>query len=355
MIHVANNGFQRQPDGQAGNLPIVPRTLAEMQAMYPTEAEPVIEGIARLGDICNIVSASKVGKTWFVYCLALSIVTGHRWLGRRVKRGRVLIVDYELQPATIWHRLRIVAEAMGVRFEDVAEQVDVVSLRGQMVDLPTLSAKLVDRVPHGKYVAVILDALYRAMPAAGGENDNASMAAAYCLACQFGESTGAAWFLVHHSSKGDQSGKRVTDVGAGAGAQSRAADVHMILREHEENDCVVFAAVVRSFLPVEPQVLRWCFPLWQPQEHLNPLDLKKPKGSGDERQERQDRQGRETLIKAFKPGEKRNRKQLREATGMGHDRLNKLIRQLLDSEEIRIAETTTAKNNESVEWFSLTV
>jgi hypothetical protein len=63
--------------------------------------------------------------------------------------------------------------------------------------------------------------------------------------------------LVHHSSKGDQSGKSVRDVGSGAGAWSRAADVHLGLREHEEPDAVVFDGVVRSWPPVEPFVMRF--------------------------------------------------------------------------------------------------
>ncbi|WP_437203487.1 AAA family ATPase [Planctomicrobium sp. SH664] len=329
---------------------LVPQSLAELRELYPAEAEPVIEGLARLGEIVNVVSCSKIGKTWFSYCLAISIVTGQRWMGRRVRRGRVLIIDYELMKATIWHRLRAVAEAMGVRFEDVEHLIEVVSLRGQTVELPGLSARLVDDIPHGKYAAIILDALYRAMPAAGGENDNASMSQAYCMACQFGESTGAAWFLIHHTSKGDQSGKRVTDVGAGAGAQSRAADGHLILREHEEDDCVVLDAAVRSFPPIEPQVLRWCFPLWQPQEHLNPLDLKKPKGMGDERQEKRDREGCESIIRVLNAG-KRNRRQIRTETGIGSDRVNRLLSVMLTTGAVRIIEATTSPKGDHVEWF----
>ena len=45
-----------------------------------------------------------------------------------------------------------------------------------------------------------------------------------------------AFINIHHSSKGDQSNKSVTDVGAGAGVLSRAVDTHITLRPHELED-----------------------------------------------------------------------------------------------------------------------
>ena len=40
--------------------------------------------------------------------------------------------------------------------------------------------------------------------------------------------TGAAFVLVHHSTKGSQAEKSVTDTGSGAGAMSRAVDSHIV-------------------------------------------------------------------------------------------------------------------------------
>jgi hypothetical protein len=85
---------------------------------------------------------------------------------------------------------------------------------------------------------------------------------------------GAAFVLIHHASKGDQSGKSVTDVGAGAGAQSRATDTHLILRPHAEDKVVVLDAAVRSWPPVEPICLRWDFPTWTPAPDLDASDLR---------------------------------------------------------------------------------
>ena len=66
----------------------------------------------------------------------------------------------------------------------------------------------------------------------------------------------------------------MTDVGAGAGAQSRAADTHLVLRPHEEDRAVVLDAAVRSWPPIQPLCLRWEFPLWHRDDALDPEALK---------------------------------------------------------------------------------
>ena len=66
----------------------------------------------------------------------------------------------------------------------------------------------------------------------------------------------AAIVLVHHTSKGNQANKSVTDVGSGAGAQSRSPDTHLTLRQHSVENVVSVFCRVRSFPPVEPFCLR---------------------------------------------------------------------------------------------------
>jgi AAA domain len=124
---------------------------------------------------------------------------------------------------------------------------------------------------------IILDALYRLLPPNCDENSNANMAGVYNAIDGYIDRIGSGVFLVHHSSKGNQSGKSVTDTGAGAGAQSRACDTHFILRPHEENGCVVVDAAVRSFPPIEPFCLRWHFPIWTLAGDLDPENLRKDK------------------------------------------------------------------------------
>src|SRR5262249_4395932 len=69
----------------------------------------------------------------------------------------------------------------------------------------------------------------------------------------------------------------ITDVGSGAGAQSRAVDTHLILRPHEEKNAVVLDAAVRSWQPLDPICLRWSFPVWTPAPELDPMALRMDK------------------------------------------------------------------------------
>jgi len=120
----------------------------------------------------------------------------------------------------------------------------------------------------------VLDAFYRFMPAGGDENDNGTMANIYNRIDSFADRLGCCFVLIHHSTKGSQSSKSVTDVGAGAGAKSRATDTHLVLRPHEEDGVVVLDAAVRSWPPIEPTCLRWEFPVWMVDEGLDPVQLK---------------------------------------------------------------------------------
>jgi hypothetical protein len=95
------------------------------------------------------------------------------------------------------------------------------------------------------------------------------MRAVYNTIDAYAESTGAAFLLVHHSSKGLQNEKSVTDVGSGAGAIARAADVHLIVRAHEDADCAVLECRVRSSAQPDPVGLRWAYPLWTPDPAID--------------------------------------------------------------------------------------
>jgi hypothetical protein len=147
-----------------------------------------------------------------------------------------------------------------------------VPLRGRMLDIHQLGPAI-RQYKGGDFALCVLDALYRFEPANGDENSNAGKTGFYNQLDNYAEHLDCAIVGVHHASKGNQSEKAVTDVGAGAGAQSRAADCHMILRPHKEEGAIVLEAVVRSFPPVEAAVMQWQFPLWRPALDLDPSDL----------------------------------------------------------------------------------
>jgi len=270
------------------------------------------------------------------------------WLGQfDTSPGRVLLIDNELHKSSLANRIPKVCEAMESFASDIDNALEVWPLRGNLRSIEQLSSDLRDIEP-GQFKAIILDAKYRFATEGAIENDNGSETLFYNLIDQIAEQTGAAIVMVHHSSKGEQSGKRVTDVGSGAGAQSRAADCHIVLREHEDEGVFVLDAAVRSFAPVEPLALKWQFPLWTPTESVDPRNLKGLKTRGEERQSDRDREGMDTIVKALNQ-EAATARQLRERTGYGKDRLARLLDLMISKDHIT-TEEVKIKGNKCKEY-----
>jgi hypothetical protein len=257
---------------EASGLVIV--SAGELVRTYPHRRPMLIDGLLRQGETMNVIAAPKVGKSWLTLGLAFAVATGRPWLSTfPTRRGKVLVIDNELHRETIAHRLRTLASAMNWPIEDIADRIDVVALRGCLEDLHSLGAGL-KKIERGRYALSIIDAWYRTLPRGTDENDNGTMAALYNELDGYSDTIDTSFANVHHSSKGDQSGKSVTDIGAGAGAQSRATDTHLVLRPHEEENVVVLDAAVRSCPPVKPICLRWEFPRWTAALDLDPEALR---------------------------------------------------------------------------------
>ena len=112
--------------------------------------------------------------------------------------------------------------AMGISDDD--EHLDgltILSQLGAATDIRQLKLQL-DKHSGPKFDIIIIDALYKALPKDVDENSNGQITSIYNLLDNYALATGAAIVLVHHTSKGNQSNKSVTDIGSGAGAQSRS-------------------------------------------------------------------------------------------------------------------------------------
>jgi len=270
-----NLAFLYQQDRTPPERPMLPaKSVRDLVFDFPHLREPVIHGLLRQGETMNVIASSKTGKSWLVTDLALAVATGRPWLDTfPTERGNVLIIDNELHRETSAHRIPKVMEARGIRLDEVGQSVFVANVRGRLKDIIGLGTHFAEMQP-GQYRLIILDAFYRFMPKDMDENDNGTMATVYNYLDSYAARIGCSFVLVHHSTKGNQSGKAITDVGAGAGAQSRATDTHLILRPHEQQDVVVLDAAVRSWPPVLPRCLRWTFPVWTVDDTLDPADLR---------------------------------------------------------------------------------
>ena len=278
-------------------LSLVPLTVRQLMAKHPKLRKPIIHGLLREGETMNLISAPKMGKSWLATDLALAVSTGRDWLDTfPCERGNVLILDNELHCETSANRIPKVGNARGIPADAYADRVSVLNLRGALQDVFTLGS-FFKSIEPGRYKVIILDAFYRFMPRDMDENDNGTMASLYNHIDRYADQLACSFVLIHHSSKGNQSGKSVTDVGAGAGSQSRATDTHMILRSHEEEDAVVLDAAVRSWPPVSPCCLRWSYPVWYSANDLDPAQLRSDKTK--KRGQKKDEWTAQSFIDAF--------------------------------------------------------
>lgn len=255
-------------------LALIPVSIRQLTSRFPALRMPVVHGLLRQGETMNVIAPPKARKSWLVIDLALSIATGGDWLGQfKCERGDVLILDNELHGETSANRIPKVAAARGIPVDAYADHLWVQNLRGHLQDVFSLAGYFASLKP-GRFKIIVLDAFYRFMPSGMDENDNGTMASLYNHLDRYADRLGCSFVLIHHSSKGNQSAKSVTDVGAGAGSQSRATDTHLVLRQHEEEDAVVLDAAVRSWPPCPARCLRWSFPVWSPAEDLDPEQLR---------------------------------------------------------------------------------
>ena len=258
--------------GQAEEGPI---PLGTLKRRFPEMRPVLIDGFLRIGETMNIIAAPKTGKSWLVTQLAICVASGTEWFGHVCTAGKVLLIDNELHEETSANRIPLVVEAMrkvNPNLPNVDDMIDVWNLRGKWKSIADLAVWL-PKFKESGYRMIVIDAFYRALPKDTDENDNGSIASIYNLIDTFAKKVGCSFVLIHHTSKGNQSQKSITDVGAGAGSQSRAADTHLILREHKDDGFLVLEAVVRSFPRQEPIVLQKAFPLMLPDYDRNPDDL----------------------------------------------------------------------------------
>jgi len=261
---------------QRDDPPIAPDIIgvAALVANNPDLRRPVIHNLLRLTEIGNIIAPPKRAKSWLALLIGSHVATGRAIFNTfTTERGRVLLIDNELHPNTLAKRVPAVAGAAGILSSELDGWLFVDSLRGRLRDLYAMGSYFLAIEP-GRFDLIIMDALYRFMPRDHDENSNAQMTQLYNRLDHYAKMTGAAFLLVHHASKGLQSAKSITDVGAGAGAISRAADAHLILRDHEADGVAVLESVVRSWAPSPAICVRWEWPLWTRDGTLNPADLR---------------------------------------------------------------------------------
>jgi hypothetical protein len=331
-----------------------PVAFSSLAAEYPRLDEPIIDGLARRAEVGNIISSTKVGKSWMMLNVTAAAITGGMLLGQFSfqRPRRVLLIDNELRPATIVSRAHTVFRKLEILPAVYEKAFSVWSLRGRLLDIRGI-ARALEGTPAGRYDVVVCDAWYRCLPDGVSENANNEITSMYNLVERLADRLDCFWINVHHASKGNQSDKAVTDVGSGAGSQARAADTHIVLRPHEEAGAFVMEAEVRSFPRPEPVTLRWEFPLWVPDGSLDPSKLAGRMTKQEKRQRERDAEGLDLLRSTLHDEGGATVRILRQKTGLSRERCQRLLDQLEASGEVT-GEAVIVRGNECRTYRLLT-
>lgn len=208
-------------------------TLAQYKDNPPILPEELIQGILRRGHKMLISGSSKAGKSFLLMELCISIAEGVKWLGFNCRKGRVLYVNLEIDPASCINRFLKIYEALGIPMANT-ESIVLWNLRGHTVPLDQLVPKLIRRVRDQHFDAIIIDPIYKVIT---GDENSASDMGAFCN--QFDKicnTTGCSTIYCHHHSKGAQGAKKAMDRASGSGVFARDPDAQLDMIELELSD-----------------------------------------------------------------------------------------------------------------------
>lgn len=264
---VEAEGVEEKPDQGKALPPIVfGGEIAHKAIELPEE---LIEGMLHRGAKMVLGGGSKSFKTWCLADLAISIASGRDWWGHKVKKGKVLYLNLEVQSAFFFQRLQAIAHAKGC---SVPQDLGIWNLRGYCADHRTLLPALCERLAGDEYLAIILDPTYKIM--AGSENAQEEVAALMDSIEKMAMTTGAAVIFGSHFAKGNAAGKEAIDRISGSGVFARDPDAILTMTRHEEEGAFVIDPILRNCPPVEPFVVRWDFPLMKSAPDLDVAKLK---------------------------------------------------------------------------------
>lgn len=195
--------------------------LADVLFNLPDYAEELIEGILRQGHKMLLVGPSKSGKSFSLIELCIAIAEGTKWMGRQCKQGDVLYINFELDRASCLHRFKDVYQTLGLTPNN-ANRIFIWNLRGKTPALDQLVPKLIRRAEKKKYIAVVVDPIYKVIT---GDENSASEMSKFCNQFdKIAEATGASVIYAHHHSKGAQGSKKSMDRASGSGVFARDPD-----------------------------------------------------------------------------------------------------------------------------------
>lgn len=265
-----------QPDALDGEvaIPIWKNALDLMHDATLVTPKFVIADLLHRGMVLMLTGASKSGKTFLLLAMAIAVAAGINFLRWVAYPGRVLFVNCEIPEPFLKQRLRQLCRALQVD-ETKMSNLDVLTLRGRVVDMEDLAIHLVGRIKPGDYDLIVIDPIYKLY---GNRDENSASAIGnLCgLLGKLATHTMAAVVYATHFAKGNQSGRNSIDRASGSGVFGRDADSILALTQHRVEKCYAIETTLRNCPPSKSFVIEWNFPVATIRDDLSPDDLHLP-------------------------------------------------------------------------------
>jgi len=302
----------------------------------------LIAGMLYHGGTMILSGPSKAHKTYTMLAAGAAIASGAKWLDFETVKAPVLYLNLELQDFAAKSRLEAICAGMGIA---PPADLHMANLRGEMVSLDRLSARVGMAIKRTGARLVVVDPHYKISSASGVEENSNDAQAAFLYAIEtLCIRHGAAVMLAHHFAKGNASSKNAIDRAAGGGALARWPDVVMTLTEHEEEDCMTVEFSLRNFAPVKPFVARWTHPVWTRDATLEPEKLRQPGG-------RREEHSAEKLLEAL-GGEPISSTEWRKRAGMSESTFRRKRDALIEARKVKYASGLYSRRAEGDESSS---
>jgi RecA-family ATPase len=216
---------------------------------------------------------SKSFKSWCLMDMGVSVAEGLTWWGLQCKRGKVLYLNFELIDAFFEERLLSICRARNV---EPPQGFLYWNLRGYCYDLEVLAKVILARLAaFGPFDLIVVDPVYKALGDLD-ENKASDMTKLMNLIETITVQTGSSVAFGSHFSKGNQAGKEAKDRPSGSGVLIRDPDAIITMTRHQQEHCYVVNSELRYLPPQSEFVVRWNFPVMQPDESLDPRQLYVP-------------------------------------------------------------------------------
>ena len=186
----------------------------------------MIKGVVPMADLGVMYGASTSGKSFAAFDMAAAIGRGVNWRGRRVKKGRVIIIAAE-GGGGYSKRIAAYCQHHGVNAADLG--IGIITAAPNFLETDEVKEVVASIVGAGGADLLVVDTFAQVTP---GANENASEGMGLALSHARGlrEATGAMCLLIHHAGKDASKGAR------GWSGIKAACDVEIEISRDEENN-----------------------------------------------------------------------------------------------------------------------